>query len=231
MFPAHLSHPFRRSWCLGPCWPVGDKLFVTSGEVWTDKGCATEFCAKVTSVSGTDARFAEIYGSYFKYVHAYCRRRVSVDQVDDTVSDVFVIVWRKADEIPESDEVLIWLYGIARGVVSNLWRGGFRLARLRKKLNSAGLEYLPPPDDVVVKRQEAQQILKALETLKEDDQELLRLSIWEELSVVEISKVLGISVDATKQRLSRARKELARKFDNLDSKTLRPSVAQQGGAE
>jgi RNA polymerase sigma-70 factor (ECF subfamily) len=43
-----------------------------------------------------DARFGELYGRYFRSVHAYCRRRLASDAVDDVVAEVFLTAWRRA---------------------------------------------------------------------------------------------------------------------------------------
>lgn len=177
-----------------------------------------------------DTRFADIYSAYFKAVHAYCRRRISADRVDDATAEVFLTAWRRINEVPSGAETLPWLYSVAYGVVSNTWRGLSRGKRLDRKLRSIGVEFSPPPDEVVVMRQEARQVHAALERLSPSDQELLRLSIWEELDSSSLSLILGISNDAVNQRLSRARKRLAREYDRLMTRQRPTSVAQEGGA-
>ena len=52
-------------------------------------------------------------------------------------------------------------------------------------------------------------LAQALETLREEDRELLRLWAWEQLEPKEIAPVLDISVNAATLRLSRAKKRLA----------------------
>ncbi|MDX1467865.1 MAG: sigma-70 family RNA polymerase sigma factor [Acidimicrobiia bacterium] len=181
-------------------------------------------------MSPADKRFAEIYSAHFKAVHAYCRRRTSADRVDDATAEVFLAAWRRIDEVPPGAEALPWLYSVAYGVVSNAWRGASRRKKLDRKLRSIGAEFAPLPDDVVVMRQEARQVLTALERLSRSDRELLRLSIWEELDSSSLSVALGISKDAVNQRLSRARRRLAREYDRLTTKQTTSSVAQEGGA-
>jgi RNA polymerase sigma-70 factor (ECF subfamily) len=184
----------------------------------------------VTVMSPTDVRFAEIYGSYFKHVHAYFRRRTTPDRVDDATAETFLIAWRKIGQVPDGEDALPWLYGVANGVISNLWRGASRQKRLSQRLNAMGVESVAPPEEFVVMRQEAHQILTALSSLKRADQEVLRLSIWEDLSSKDLAQSLNISVDAARQRLSRARKNLARQYDRLDAKQKISPIAQNGGA-
>jgi RNA polymerase sigma factor (sigma-70 family) len=183
----------------------------------------------VVAMTSTDARFADLYESYFKHVHAYCRRRVNPDRVDDAAAETFLVAWRKIEDVPVGQEALPWLYAVAYGVVSNFWRGASRQKRLNKKLHTIGVEPSAPADEFVVVRQEARQILAALAKLKKADQEVLRLSIWEELSNAEVAIVLDVAVDAARQRLSRARRNLADQYNRLDFDISDSSVAQKGG--
>ncbi len=61
----------------------------------------------------------------------------------------------------------------------------------------------------VVRRSEDEEVLDALARLRPADREILRLSIWEELTNTEIAKVLEIEPHAVTMRLSRARDRLA----------------------
>src|SRR5688572_29028707 len=48
-------------------------------------------------MSSTDERFLQIYGTYYKEVHAYCRRRTTADGADDATAETFLVAWRKID--------------------------------------------------------------------------------------------------------------------------------------
>ncbi len=181
-------------------------------------------------MSSAETRFATLYRAYFRDVHAYCRRRTSPDRADDVAAEVFLLAWKKLEQAPEQTDALPWLFGIAYGVVSNAWRGASRQRRLRRRLDTLGLEPVVRPDEVTVMRQEARQILEALSALRRRDQEVLRLSIWEELDNSQIAAALGVSVDTAKQRLSRARKRLADQYNRQYSKPKTLPAAQKGGA-
>ena len=184
----------------------------------------------VALMSSAEARFAAIYEAYFKHVHAYCRRRTTADRADDAAADVFLTAWRKLDQAPDPTDALPWLYGIAYGVVSNSWRGASRQRRLRQRLDNIGVEQVATPDEVTVIRQEARQIIEALSALKTSDQEVLRLSIWEDLDNSQLAVALSLSVDAAKQRLSRARKRLTDEYNRQYAKPETLPAAQKGGA-
>ena len=65
--------------------------------------------------------------------------------------------------------------------------------------------------------------------LKPTDQEILKLSLWEELSHAEISVALDLGPDAVRQRLSRALKNLTKTYNRLEQRTA--PAAQEGGVK
>jgi len=181
-------------------------------------------------LAGGDAQFREIHDRFYRHVYAYCRRRTRPDAVEDAVSDTFMTVWRRLDEIPPGDEALPWLYGVAYRVLAHQWRSAVRRQRLADKLSSLGVTATSLPEDVVVLRQEARQVMIALAALKKSDQEILRLTTWEELSQPEIAIALGITVAAVRQRIYEAKKKLAHAYNRLEDRRADLPAAQKGGA-
>lgn len=181
-------------------------------------------------MTADEARFADLYKTYFRHVYAYCYRRTGPDRADDAVAETFLTAWRKIDQVPEGPAVLPWLYGVARGVVRNLWRGARRKDRLERKLQALGIDPAAPAETLVILREETGQILLALSRLSENEQEILRLSVWEDLPHSDIALTLGISPEAARQRLSRARKSLTREYNRLEKRANTAPAAQEGGA-
>ncbi|MEA2024778.1 MAG: sigma-70 family RNA polymerase sigma factor [Actinomycetota bacterium] len=157
----------------------------------------------------TDAKFRRIYDGHFVAIRSYCLRRLPTSEVNDAVAEVFLVVWRRIDDVPDGDEAPLWLYGIARNVVRNVDRSARRRDRLSGRLRPFRPPSSPDPETVVIRRSEDDEVLAALAQLRPADQEILRLSIWEELSNTEIAEVLGIEAHAVTMRLSRARNRLA----------------------
>lgn len=82
------------------------------------------------------ACFREVYDECFEKVADYARRRVAASEMADVVSDVFLVVWRRFDDLPPGSEALPWIYGVARRAVSERRRSLLRLERLRVRLGS-----------------------------------------------------------------------------------------------
>lgn len=181
--------------------------------------------------SAGEARFAELYEGHYGKVAAYCRRRAHPDQVDDLTADVFATVWRKIDEAPEGEEALPWLYRIAYLTLSNHWRSRSRRRRLEAKIASLGLPVAASTHDQVVVREELREVLRAASRLRPEEQEILRLSLWEHLSHEDAGAVLGITPNAAKQRLHRARRSLVREHERLARRNRRQTPAAPKGGE
>lgn len=175
-------------------------------------------------------RFAEMYDAFAPEIYAYCRRRSDPERADDALSEIFLVAWRRFDSIPSGGERLLWLFGVAHRVLSQQRRSFRRRERLNTKLDGVASVPLETPDFVVVLRDEASMALEASDRLNNTDAEILRLSIWEELSHEEIANVLGIKPGAVKQRLYRARANLTKEFNRLERKRRISPAAQEGGA-
>jgi RNA polymerase sigma-70 factor, ECF subfamily len=147
-----------------------------------------------------DARFERLYRAHASNVRAYARRRLTSDALaDDVVSDVFLVVWRRLDEVPERPRA--WLYGIARRALANRRRGEARVDALRERI--ARQQPGGGSDG------ETGHVLRALAQLSESDRELLMLVAWEGLEPAELAEALDARPGTIAVRLHRARRRLA----------------------
>jgi RNA polymerase sigma-70 factor, ECF subfamily len=150
-------------------------------------------------------RFEAIADEVFEPLQRYLRRRATALDAEDALADVMLALWRRLDDAPQ-DRVLPWSYGIARRTLANQRRTRERHLRLLQRIESEPRSSsAPDPADIGPDPDLAQ----ALETLREEDRELLRLWAWEQLEPREIARFLDISVNAATLRLSRAKKRLA----------------------
>ena len=180
--------------------------------------------------SAAELRFARLYDLHQRPIRDYCRRRLDAHRVDDAVAEVFLTVWRKLDDVPDDDTARLWLYRVAYRVVGHQWRGVTRRRRLDQRLRSVTGSALPGLDEAVIERDEHRLVLRAAASLGHTDGEVLRLSVWEQLSIADIASLLDIEPNAVKQRLHRARRNLAREFRRLDTRSHSTPDALKGGA-
>jgi RNA polymerase sigma-70 factor, ECF subfamily len=179
--------------------------------------------------SDDGALFADLYGRHFDAVRDYCRRRVASDSVDDVVSETFLTAWRRLDDVPSGDTARLWLYRVAYRVIGHTWRGSARRRRLDERLRVIADRPAQGADESVIDSAEQRRVLDAAACLNHTDAEVLRLAAWEQLSVGDIAAVLEIAPDAVKQRLHRARRNLAREYRRLETSSA-TAPAQKGSA-
>lgn len=185
--------------------------------------------AWVTGDASAERRFRQLYEMYGAHVFAYFKRRT--DDPHDCAADTFLVAWRRIDEVPDGDQALAWLYGVSRRVLANHRRRDGRFQRLRVRLTGLGETREPDPESILVRRAEGDVLLSALGSLSLADQELLRLSTWEELPHAEIGEQLGCSAHAVDQRLHRAIRRLARELGGtgLEYTGTKPTVTGSRG--
>ena len=177
-----------------------------------------------------DVRFAQLYERHYQSIRSFFARRVPRDSVDDGVADTFLTVWRCIDEVPAGESALIWMYGVAHRVVGHQRRSLARRGRLHERLRTVEFHPAHAADDALADDVESRRVLTALAKLNQTDADVLRLVTWEELPVTSAAAVLGIEPDTARQRLLRARRNLAREYDRIQSRPTSTPVAPQGGA-
>jgi RNA polymerase sigma-70 factor (ECF subfamily) len=160
--------------------------------------------------NNTDARFEDLYRAHAREVHGYCMRRTSSEEAKDATSEVFLVAWRRYGDVPQGDEALPWLYGVARNVLANRARSVRRRDRLAAKAAAHHDQAVPGAEPQIVRNEEHAELLKALSGLPEKDREILRLVEWEGLSREQVAEMFFVSRAAIDKRIARAYRKMAR---------------------
>jgi len=183
----------------------------------------------VARVPGSDAKFRSLYEENYADVRDYCLRRLSTEDANDAAAEIFAIALAKQDRVPDGHSGRLWLFGVARKVVSHQHRSRSQARRLRSKLELTTERATDErtPEAVVVRRSQDEAVMTALNELKPDDRELIRLKMWEELTHAEIGEVFGISAHAVDMRVQRVGKKLARSL--RQESNIRPQPIAEGG--
>jgi RNA polymerase sigma factor (sigma-70 family) len=148
--------------------------------------------------------FEALYLDHAGAVKAYALRRTPPGRADDVVAEVFLVAWRRLEEVPP--DARAWLLGVARRVMANERRGSARQEAVR-----ARLKHERTPSAVAAASEPAdRRVLDALGSLRESDREALLLVAWEGLSHRDASRVLGVRETTFSVRLHRARRRFRR---------------------
>ena len=143
--------------------------------------------------------FAELVEREAPGILAYFGRRVaSADDAADLLGDTLVVAWRKAASVPRSDtEARMWLYGVARNVLSTHRRTLARRGALEEKVRADATVRTEPP------------VLDHVRALIGDldpvDREIIGLVYWEGFSLAEVAGILRMRASTVRSRHARAR--------------------------
>jgi RNA polymerase sigma factor (sigma-70 family) len=149
-------------------------------------------------------RLEELFRANHGSVHAYVSRRVAGSQVDDIVSEVFLVAWRRIDDVPGASESLPWLLGVARNTLATAKRGDARRSRLHQRAQVEDAQF----DEPAERDREGGLVRAALARLSSSDQEAITLVAWEGLTPTQAAAALGIPANRFRVRLHRAGRRL-----------------------
>lgn len=161
----------------------------------------------MSSSTAAERRFQQAFDTCSTRVLAYALRHTDPDSAQDVVSDVFLVAWRRVDDLPQ--DPLPWLLVVARNTLANRRRSLTRREHLESRLaDVAGAGgSAPAAEDVAVDRAT---MLAALAELTDSEREAVLLVAWDGLDAAGAAQVAGCSRNAFDARLHRARVRLER---------------------
>jgi RNA polymerase sigma-70 factor (family 1) len=148
---------------------------------------------------GDEKAFHAVYQQYFSKVYAMALHYMpDVFSAQDVVQEVFGRVWQRRNDLPDIRHFEAWIITIARNLLINelrkLYPRGWQPDSTDNTDPQKTLEY-----------RELENLLKqAINKLSARQQEVYRLSRVEGFSHKEIAEKLGISIDVSREHLSKA---------------------------
>ena len=184
-----------------------------------------------------DTTVDEIYQNHYATVLRYVQRRVGCPQVvQDLTGDVFCKAVRTFESYrPLRASALPWLYTIAANTVTDHYRRRRPFVSLDLVPEAASRE--AGPDELVARRDLADQVWTAAAQLPAAQQQALRLRFGEDRDLADIARTMGRSVMAVKLLIHRAVRGVRARLEAEPSPTLHPrrrshpaAVAESGRA-
>lgn len=151
------------------------------------------------------SKLDQLWRDHASAVWGYAARRVGRADADDVVARTFLVACQTSRWTAIRHE-RAWLIGVARNMVLELRRKQARLSALAEHV-AADLSTTRqmPGEDEADARIAAWMLIDAL---PEIDRELLLLVAWEDLSLADAARVLGIAPAAARMRMTRLRRNL-----------------------
>lgn len=144
---------------------------------------------------------------------------------EEVAQDVYVQLWRDLGSLKNPESFLPWLRQMTRNRAYMTLRGERRRDARRSVLDE-GTEVAsgePGIVDRALDEEERRVLFEALEALPDETRDVLTLFYREDSSVKQVAELLGISTDAVKKRLERARvalrSDVAARFEELVKRT------------
>ncbi|MDY3537608.1 sigma-70 family RNA polymerase sigma factor [Riemerella anatipestifer] len=150
--------------------------------------------------------------SVFSFVMKKVKNEIEADEI--TVN-VFSKVLSKIELYDPNFQFKTWVLTIAQNTIIDYWRK-------KSRDSETPIEYMEEfrntlaksPEELMISEEEDKEIVKAIETLEANYQEIINLRFFEEKSIKEISDILNISVSNAKVRIMRAKKVLKELLKN-----------------
>lgn len=162
--------------------------------------------------AGDTAAFEAIYEAYrprlFSFLARLSRRR---DVAEDLLEETWLRLVTRASELTDETRLGPWLFTVARNLFAS-WcrhRAVDESRILDFALSWPGALPRESPFELAARGETERRLETALARLPARDREVLLLVAGEDLSPAEAAAVLGLSPEAVRKRLQRARERLA----------------------
>jgi len=154
--------------------------------------------------------FRQSVGEIYPRLHRAMRAYLAGSSVDpeDLIQDAFLKAYKKLDSFEGQSGFYTWVYAIAR----NLAIDEFRKRKYEKLRVSTPSDELDLESDLSVDETEREEVLvlrKAIAMLPELMRSVVVMKMIDGLTYPEIAEVTGVNEETVKNRMFRARKELA----------------------
>jgi RNA polymerase sigma-70 factor (ECF subfamily) len=164
--------------------------------------------------AGDTASGEALFERFYDMVERFFLNKVS-SNVQDLVQETFIRCVESRDRIRDNDRFRVYMFGIAYNVLSGHLRERYRGDRAIDFNEDSVHDLAPGPGSVVAQRREHRLLIEALRNIPVDDQVLLELHYWEQLTTHQMAEVLGIPVGTARGQLQRARSKLEEVMQRL----------------
>ncbi len=146
----------------------------------------------------------------------------NVQASEDIAQEVFLVVWTSLRKLRNPASFLPWLRQITRNQ-AHLWLREHRREIADDEALAEAIDSRPDPASALLNAEERRVLEAVIDDLQEETREVVILYYREGSSARQVAELLGLSEDAVKQRLSRARtrmrEEMLLRFGSIAART------------
>ena len=172
---------------------------------------------KSKSDSVPDIDLAQLFQEHYPRIYNYLRYRVnSVEDVEDLISTIFERAYTRREQFDSTKGAFsTWLFGIAHNTLIDHYRKRKRRAAWETDTELPADLVTPEAslETQVIEKEALVQVLRALDQLKERDQEIISLKFAGRLRNIEIGQIMEMKEKTVSVALLRAVRRLRQEID------------------
>lgn len=157
--------------------------------------------------SGDEDAGVELFERYYDGVSRFFKSK-AWDAAADLIQRTFLACLETRDRMREGTSFRSYLFGIARNILFEHYRGKRRDGRLLDFAERSLEDLGATPTTALAQAQESQLLLQALRQIPLEHQMILELYYWEDMTAGEIAGVLDVPEGTARTRIRRAKQLL-----------------------
>jgi RNA polymerase sigma factor (sigma-70 family) len=126
------------------------------------------------------------------------------DEADDIAQETFLRAWNHLRSFDPARPLRPWLLGICANLARNRKRSAGRYLAALTRAFRFDLQTTADTEENIAKNLDGNQLWRAVQTLKADDQQVIYLRFFLDLSTAEAAQTLDVAEGTIKSRLNRA---------------------------
>ena len=188
--------------------------------------------------SGDDSAFNDIYNMMFPHVNALIQTRgISGEDAIDVAQETMISVYKYASTIKDPQSTYKWIMSLANNKIVDYFR------KIAKRLENetfitaedddmgeaeqlynkshdthSGQLFLKVPEDIFVNKEKQQMLLGVVNSLKEDQKQIVMMHCFSDMTFKDIAEVLGISENTVKTKFYRSLNKLESSIYEVEKK-------------
>ncbi|WP_027621969.1 RNA polymerase sigma factor [Acetivibrio clariflavus] len=170
------------------------------------------------TLKGDINSFEELMSLYQdKLFNFLSKMTASREDAEEITQEVFIKVYKNLYKYNSKWSFSTWIYRIAINTLRSEYRKVKNIKNVDYYTNVPELpaNFSDYPDIAYEIKEQRVEIIKLIDELKEDQKTALILRCMQDFSFKEIGDILGISPEAAKMKIQRAKQTLCRKYEKL----------------
>ena len=191
------------------------------------------------AANGDADAFEQLVRTYQTPIYNLCLRMTgNPEDAADLSQEAFIKAWRNLGSFQFESAFSTWLYRLASNTCLDFLRSVKRRPQVSLTVEDSDGEAqtldlpdsAPTPEEAAITKEEQESLARAMQSLDEQQRQILTLRVVNDLSYAEIAEVMGIKEGTVKSRLARTRDALRKiLLQNGNDLAFSASNNQKGG--